>query len=424
MIKKIIDQLNASKATDWKLTETIVDSQEYFFVKNKMDIGRAKKVHHFEATVYVDFTEGSEKYRGSSSLSLSPLLNTNELTEAIEGAVFAASFVKNPWYPIAEAYSKVFPFQKIDLKKLEKETLAAIINAQSHTKAWINSSELFVSEIQTRILNSNGLDCSYCKYQTYLETIVSAAGKEEVELYDDYQLSIPDSVLIGNRISELLKLVTERSLAQPTPSLKEIPVLLTGEPAKEFLRYYLEQANAKMKYDKMSEAEIGKAVQGNQSGDSISLDIVSQLDNSYYGAPVDDDGFLIHSQRIIENGLLKNFWGDLRYSYYLGVELTGSAENFKVCPGKASVEELRNQPHLEVSHFSAVDADMTTGDFGGEIRLGWYYDGNKRIPVSGGSVTGNIREISSMKLSKDVHLEGDFFGPTSILIEGFNISGE
>jgi len=424
MIKKIIDQLNASGATGWKLTETVVDSQEYFFVKDKMDIGRAKKVQHYEATVYVDFSEGSEKYRGSSSLTLSPLLNANELEEAIDGAVFAAGFVKNPWYPITEAYSKDFPFEKIDLKKQVKQTLAAIVNAQSNTNAWVNSSELFVSEIQTRILNSNGLDCSFSKYQTYLETIVSAAGKEEVELYDDYQLSVPNSELIGNRISDLLTMVSERSIAQATPSLKKIPVLLTGEPVKEFLRYYLQQANAQMKYDKISEVEIGKSVQGKESGDSISLDIVSQLENAYYGAPVDDDGFLIRSQRIIENGLLKNYWGDIRYSHYLGVEPTGSAENFKVFPGKASVEALRNQPHLEVSHFSAVDADMTTGDFGGEIRLGWVADGNKRTPVSGGSVTGNIREITSIKLSNEVHLEGDYFGPRSILIEGFSIAGE
>ncbi len=424
MIEKIIKLLKASDATCWKLQKNTVDSEEYFFVKEKMDLGRAKRVNHFDVTVYNDFSEDGQHYRGSSSVSLSPLLSLEELNEAIKGAVFAAGFVKNPWYPIAKPYVKDFNRKECDLQKRSKDSVEAVLNARSDTRAWLNSAELFISDIQTRILNSEGLDVSYSKYQTYLETIVSASGKEEVELYDEFKLSVPDSVFIKERISGLLSMVHERSIAQGTPSLKEMPVILTGEPVKEFMRYYLQQANSQMKYDKISQAEVGKTIQGKETGDKITMDILAEMEGSYYNSPVDDDGFLIKSESIVENGLLKKYWGDLRYSHYLGVEPTGTADNFKIYPGEQTTEQLRETPHLEVTHFSAIDADMTTGDFGGEIRLGWYHDGSKKVPVSGGSVTGNIRELSSMKLSKETHLEGDYFGPRSIKIEGFKISGE
>src|SRR6056297_39718 len=424
MIERIIKLLKASDATCWKLQKNTVDSEEYFFVREKVDLGRAKRVNHFDVTVYKDFSENDQHYRGSSSVSLSPLLNQEELKEAIQGAVFAAGFVKNPWYPITESHVMDFKRKDCSLEEETKDSVAAILKAQRDTKAWVNSAELFVNDIQTKILNSEGLDVSYSKYQTYLETVVSASGKEEVELYDEFKLSTPDSVLIKERISGLLSMVHERSIAQATPSLKEVPIILTGEPVKEFMRYYFQQANAHLKYDKISQAEVGKSVQGKETGDKITMEIIAELEGSYYNSPVDDDGFLIKSENIVENGLLEKFWGDLRYSHYLGVEPTGAANNFKVYPGKQMIEQLRATPHLEVTHFSAIDADMATGDFGGEIRLGWYHDGSNKIPVSGGSITGNIRELSSMKLSKETHLEGDYFGPRSIKIEGFKISGE
>jgi PmbA protein len=71
-----------------------------------------------------------------------------------------------------------------------------------------------------------------------------------------------------------------------------------------------------------------------------------------------------------------------------------------------------------------VDVDETTGDFGGEIRLGWYFDGSKRIPVTGGSVTGNLKSLDSLYLSRETELNGDYYGPVSLMMKGMKISGE
>lgn len=424
MLDKIVKLLKEFELSDWKLKEQTVESQEYFFVKRALDLGRTKKVKHFELTVYKDFSRDGEEYRGSSTVDLSPLMEEGELRKSIEGACFAAEFVKNPPYPLVKPYKRVHGVQECDLSKLALNTLEAVFKSTAEGEAWLNSLEIFLSERKERILNSNGLDVSYNHCGTYIETIVTARGAEEVELYDRYLISLPEFESIRRRITSLLQRALNRSRAIPTPSIEDLPVILTGEPAKEAMRYYLEQASAKLKYDRITQVEPGSSIQAGEAGDRIDLNLVPELEGSYFSAPVDEDGFPLEKVDLIKEGVLLRNWGNLRYSHYLGIEPTGSALNFSVSPGSLTDEEMHLSPNFEVTDFSAVEVDETTGDFGGEIRLGWYFDGKERVPITGGSVTGNLRNMKSLYLSREVKLEENYYGPRSIMIEGFRISGE
>ncbi|HPB63126.1 MAG TPA: metallopeptidase TldD-related protein [Mesotoga sp.] len=424
MLEKIVKRLQKADINGWKIEEKFIEGQEYFFVKRELDLSRAKKVRHFDLTVYRDFYESGEKYRGSSSTRLSPTMSDDELQAAIDEAAFAAGFVKNPWYPLVSSSVERLGSHDRDLQELSSNAMEAIFKADNREGAWLNSMELFITRSSHRIINSEGVDVSYTGYRTYIETIVNASGKEEVELYDQLLLSLPEKRIIEERIHDLLAKAIDRSLAVSTPFLKAIPVILTGDPAKEVARYYLNQSSARMKYDRISQVEPGESVQGDERGDRINLSLVPDLEESYFSAPFDEDGFKLSRRDIVKYGLLAGYWGNLWYSSYLGVETTGSAMNFSLLPGSVGIEEMRSRPHLEVPNFSAVEVDEATGDFGGEIRLGWYFDGTKRVPVTGGSITGNLRDIESLYLSREVELESDYLGPKSMMIEGFNIAGE
>lgn len=64
---------------------------------------RAKNVHHFSLTVYKDFEEEGNKYKGSSTTNIYPTMGDRELEKAIDDAAFAAQFDKNPYYPLVKA---------------------------------------------------------------------------------------------------------------------------------------------------------------------------------------------------------------------------------------------------------------------------------------------------------------------------------
>ena len=50
--------------------------------------------------------------------------------------------------------------------------------------------------------------------------------------------------------------------------------------------------------------------------------------------------------------------------------------------------------------FSDFRLDPVTGDFGAEMRLAYWFDGERRRPVTGGSISGSVTELrSTMKRS-------------------------
>jgi PmbA protein len=122
---------------------------------------------------------------------------------------------------------------------------------------------------------------------------------------------------------------------------------------------------------------------------------------------------------------LERYWGPLRFCHYLDVPATGAIGNVAITPGSKSLEVLRKDPHLEVVYFSDFVTEPITGDFGGEIRLAYYTDseGNRR-PVTGGSVSGNIREVQSqLHFSRETQSCAGFQGPRAVLLPGISVSG-
>ncbi len=68
--------------------------------------------------------------------------------------------------------------------------------------------------------------------------------------------------------------------------------------------------------------------------------------------------------------------------------------------------------------------DAMTGDFGGEFRLGIYFDGEKEIPVTLGSVSANLKEVQNeLYLSKEVVKSNNYIGPKFIKFNNINIAG-
>ena len=65
--------------------------------------------------VYVDSED--KKYRGNASIEIHPTSSKEEIKAQLDKALLAASFVKNPWYPVVEEQKHIGEEIEVDLTK-------------------------------------------------------------------------------------------------------------------------------------------------------------------------------------------------------------------------------------------------------------------------------------------------------------------
>ena len=432
MIQKIINILsNMSNIDGWKINVDEIKSKELFFVKKELDMNRSKKVKYFKVTVYKDFYEGENNFKGFSSAKLFPDMDEENIKTKLDEAAFFASFVKNKYYPLVkpfdhECYNLKSNFSEKPLSEFLPKLTNAIFEVDNKEKGFINSCELFLNNTVTRIINSEGVDVSFEGYNGQIEFIVNYnENNEEIELFKDIKFSGFNPNVISSEIEKMLTISEKRAKAHPTPSLKNHTVLLTGEPVKKFFQYYYFHANAKSIYEKVSTAKLNENIQGKDiKGDMITIKLDPYLQNSTLSKPYDEDGYPLKEVTIFDKGILKNYWGVHRYASYIDMETTGNIQNVVVEGGSKTLKELTKNPYIELLEFSDFQVNTLTGNFGGEIRLGRYFDGNKIIPITGGSVSGFIQDVQShMFFSKELQQDNNFVGPATIQLFNLNISG-
>jgi PmbA protein len=429
LIKKL---LSDNKTIDgFKIVENKIESGELFFVRKGLDMNRAKEVHRFTLTVYKDFEEDDTKYKGSSTTTIHPTMSEEEIKTAIDDAALAASFVKNEYYPLAKP-AKTAPLQTASnlcsqpIEAWLPKIAEAVYKADVLENGWVNSTEVFLNKVYTRIVNSEGIDVLFESYKGEVEFITDwKENGQEVELYKRYNFSEFDAEALTEMVAEQLNISRDKALAKSTPALNKFTVLLTGKPVEEIFSYYYMQSGAQNIYNHAANAELNKNIQGDEvKGDLVNITLDPQLQNSTNSTPYDNDGFPLQPVKLFENGVLKNYWGDIRHSHYLDVQPTGVIRNMVVEGGNLSEEDFKKEPYLELVAFSDFQMDSLTGDFGGEIRLGWYYDGKKITPVTGGSISGNIKEAQkNICLSKELQKDNGFYGPKTIKLENISVSG-
>ena len=432
MINNIKNILVNSKNIDgWRVVETKTESSELFFVKKGLDMNRAKNVHHFKVTVYKDFEENNTKFKGSSTTNIHPSMDNDEIEKAINDAAFASQFVKNKFYPLVKSHNSNQPiiesvFSKAPISNYLSDLTAAIYKGDTYDKGCINSSELFLDKVYTRIITSEGIDVNWNGYKGELEFITNwKEDSEEIELYENVKFADFKPEVLTEKVKEMLYRSQNKAITTSTPSIKNTAVLLTGSPAEELLNYYYSQSNAQQVYEQISTAKVNENVQGNDvKGDLVNLKLDPFLENSTESRPYDASGFPLKTVSIFENGNLLRYWGDVRYSHYLNIEPTGHIGNLIFEGGSKSIEDMKQEAYLELTDFSDFQLDPLTGDFAGEIRLGWYHNGDTIVSVSGGSISGNIKEVQKhMYLSKELQYNNNFVGPKTMQFFDVAIAG-
>ena len=435
---------------DWLLVELRKSGSEIYLIGDQTDISRAVESLNYTLLVYVDSETSGQQSRGEARVTLHPTMSEEEVARAVDRAIFAASRSRNPWYGLPEGAPPLVAlppggFEGRSPASWAAELRDAILDAADPSKGLaerpgamkgalasaprLNSLELFLTKRETRILSSRGVDVGFSSHEGYIEYVVEAEGEAgEVELFDDLRFSEPDFDRIGGEIEGALALVGERAHALPLPALADLPLILGGKEAASVLAWFFDNADAGRMWLGSSPFALGASVHGDSARageyDPIELAAEAILRGHPASAPFDEEGVPLARHPLVQGGELRGLAGSSRYSSYLKLPVVGGYRLFSVGAGSLGLDAMRARPHLEVARFSDFNVDPDSGDFGGEIRLGWHFDGKRRVPISGGSVTGSLFENRGrLRMSSEIGLAGSMLGPRNILLPAVSITG-
>ncbi|MFA7100254.1 MAG: metallopeptidase TldD-related protein [Bacilli bacterium] len=428
MIERIIKALkNNPKVNAWRILETKSKSSELFFVSKRLETTRATDLDAFKVTVYTDF----DGFRGSATMPVETYMSDADLKGVVEEALYRASFVKDKYYDLVAPVSAKLVNIKSNMEEHSLQECAnivadAVFKADNVDKGSLSATEIFVYDKEYRVVNSCGVDYSFHKYSGMLEFIPNWVGeKEEVELYRNIRFGAIDPADITARVSEALVAAKDRSIAVHLPKeVKKCKVLLAGNDVGQLFSFFVSQLDYATVFQQMSLFKLGESCQGDKVlGDKINITLTPYVAECVASRPVDTDGVVLHEIKLIDKGIPLQYAGASRWGQYLGVkEPTGSLPLIVVAPGSKSIAEMEKEPYIECVAYSGLQVDPFSDYIGGEVRLGYYFDGKKRYPITGFSIGGSLKEaIKNMHLSKETRKDARMVHPTHVEIEGMDI---
>ncbi len=422
MITKLRKALEANPSvSDWLIQEVNTQSFQAFYVMQKRETTRLVNTLEWSVTVYCHRDYNGVEYVGSSSFVLSHKISSVELTKKIDDAVFAASLIKNKSFiPVIGAEKHSWTERDFEMEPFAlMDKIAGIYFAESSSGLRFNSLELFDTKTRTHLFNSRGVDLKKTLQKIMIEAIPSRDGMpQNVELYKSFTYKTIDFDLIKTDAIQALNDVTIRFDARYISGIDKIDVILKAAEAAEFFEALIEDYSYDGVYKHTTDKKIGDQIQKQVRGDRLSIgyQLSSKAD------AFDKDGVLLQPQLIIDEGKLVSYYGSNQYAQYIGLTPTGIMECLTVAKGTTPVAKMKLQPHIEIIALSGIQIDMYSGYIGGEVRLGVYFDGTNRIPVSGFSFSGNIdASLSDLTLSKETVKLADYVGPAFLKLSGLEI---
>lgn len=409
----------------YKIIENKKDCVELYYVLDKLETNRVIKTKEYSVFVYHDF----DSYRGSSDFIVNDDFSACDINAKIDEALKRCLFVKNKFFELPKKEkngSFDYTFKSNDSKdEIACKVADSIFKANTYKDGWINSCEIYVNYYEKRVVNSNGVDLCSKNSNIFVELIPTFKSEnEEVEVYDSFKTSSLDYELITKRVDETMKNAYARSRAMHLPKdLKKCNVIIPTEVSSMLFTSFVNNLNYSKHFMHMNLLNIGDDI-SNGCGDKIDITLKPSVVSSSESCAFDDDGVVLYDSHIIDNGKCMMLHGSNKFGYYMNaLRPTGAYKNIEVKKGSMSYSDMTKEPYIYCVCFSSPQLDEYSGYYGGEIRLGYYFDGQNVIPVTGFSISGNLNEDrANFKLSTEIETNNTYRGPKYVLIENMTIN--
>lgn len=401
-LKRIISEVGIS---DYLIREVQTERVELYYVRRELDTSRSVCTQDLSVCVYRSYRDGEECYRGSCDVIVYSSMSDSEIESRLREGYAAALHVRAREYPHAPAVSDVREDEQYDLLRIAEGYAGAMLSADTVEDSFINSAEIFTEHTYTRIISPFGVDVGYPSLQTSGELVVQCKGEEDAELFDYFRYEGECYDLLAQRTQQKLTQVRDRARALRDISVEGVDLVLEGECVRELLGYAMFLSSAKNIHTGYSSAKVGEVLRGIYP----SLTLIPTVPYSREGIPMIE-------RALVRDGRMLGAIGDMRFASYIGAEPTGEYTRLGAESGTASTEQLFSSPCLHVVAFSDFQFDELDGYFGGEVRLGYYYDGECVRAVTGVSVSGNFREAGRVEYSAERYSDYTYDGPRYVRI--------
>lgn len=427
MIDRFIELLKKNKdVAEWKLNQESTKSCELFYVLDKLETNRATDTVDYSATIYVD----KNGKRGASNFALFDYMTDAEIEEKINENVFSASFALDDYYDLpkkeeAELIKSESNLQDRPFAKIIEEVVDACFKANTYTDGYLSATEFFLYETDTRVITSKGIDLSSKSYKGQIEIIPSwEKDGEEVEVYQMITFEDFKPEEITKKVDEELLLAKARFEAKELKNKEGLRVIIQDDDIADILWSFADELGYAGEYMKRNKFKLGENVQGEEiTGDALNISLVPYFKGASGSMAFDRDGVVLRKLSLIEDGVAKNHYGSYRFGYYLGVKRpTGLVPVLVQKEGSKTFAELADRPYLRCVKFSGIQVDQSSGYFGGEVRLGFYFDGEKEVPVTGITVSGNLdKNKAGFMFSSETYTGNTYHGPKYLAVDGMSI---
>lgn len=423
MRNKVIDILkNTEGLSDWRVLSTRTESTQLFFVHNSLETLRSTDTTDVKVTVYL-LHDGA---MGEATFSVYSSYDDKRIAEEIEKARKKASIISNKPYTIPEneqgEYATASNFTNYTPVYLAGKISDACFEADDMEGGSINALEIFVYKDTVSVTNSRGIIKTQVKHRAMVEAIPTFTAGESVELYEQYNFTEFDRDRVRDEIAVKMREVKDRYEAKAPEKKLCCPVLL-GAPELESLFYnFAYNLNFSAVYQHSNAFSVGDDIQKDAKGDRFSVTMCATVKGSVSSSAFDADGYTLTDRKIIENGRAVALFGGVRYAQYLGEVATGNLGCISVECGSLTDYEKRAAPYFRCASMSGLQVDIYNDYIGGEVRLGYYFDGEKEIPVTGISISGKLSDaIANMRLSNEAVTYESYTGPKCALLGGIEI---
>ena len=425
-MNRYVKLLEQSKVDNFIITDRKTESVELFFIKKKLDMRRMTNIENVNIAVFCDMEKEGKKTRGRADIIVSPSMKDEEILAKIEGAKYSAKFAQNKFFefPAIKEEPKVLVDSNLNgmpLEAIADRFVDALYKADNDENAFVNSFELFCTESNVEIIAFGGVKNSYVKRSVSGEFIAQCKEPQDVETYQDFSYDTLELDGLTQLVGDTLKITKDRAVATKMPKTGNYDIVISdGYIPELFNGFYLQRANAAPIYAGYSNYKVGENIQGE--------DVVGDKINIVYGVsvPFNDEGIKMEERPCIEDGVVKNIHGNMRFSSYLGIPQVGMYRKAVLPAGKTKMSELLNRPCLHIVNFSDFQMDYFDGHFKGEMRLAYYYDGKGNVtPLTGGSINGSVFEAQKdLLFSSETQELFNYKGPKAVLLKNVPVAGK